>query len=602
MQRRSGTLMWVCLFLLLGVFVGRLPATIAYFHGQSDWQQALAEVQALIKDRYVEPVDEHDLLRGAIRGMTDALDDPYTEFIEPDLRDRFEREMTGQFVGIGALVGSRGPWLTINYPLEDSPALEAGLCPGDRVIEIDQKSARGLSIEEGVKRIVGEPGTSVSLLIRRATFGPDGAAGETDLNVTIQRRAIAARSVKGLFWNAVAQRWEHTLDAARGVAYVRLTQFTPGSAGEVRAALDLAQSRLNGGRLNALVLDLRGNPGGLLDQAVDIVNLFVKSGRIVSTRGRTGPEEVIDADGTAPFPDLPVCVLVDGQSASASEIVAGALQDNQRAMVVGSRSFGKGLVQRIEPIPGLPGAQLKLTEQHYYLPSGRLIQRTDDAPVWGVDPSPGGYLKLTDPQARALFEAVRALEVIRPRQNPEPPPGQEPLWTLVRSAGARWNDPEWIEQSVNDPVLALAVRSVRHHSEHQAWPTNLAGSPDVAAQASAHELQLLDRAHSRLMRDLARVERRLDALESGRPVADLRRPRSFWDDELDLSGGKLKVVDKDGKTIASLRITGPDLERWLVDADLEPEEATPAPAPGASATPTTPSPAPAPPPTPPGKD
>jgi carboxyl-terminal processing protease len=591
MQRHGGTFMWLVLVLLLGIFVGRLPATVAYFRGNSgdEWRSAIDQVANLILNRYVEPVDRETLLAGAIRGMTESLNDPYTEFVPPAERDRFERELTGQFVGIGALVGYRDGLVTIITPLEGSPALAAGLAPGDRLLRINGDSAEGFTSDQAVGKIVGQPGTTVTLHVRRAK---PSAAGETEeLDVVIRRGPIEARSTSGLYWHVQSQTWHHTLDPDAGIAFVRLDQFTPNAAQDLEAAILLADRQLRLSRggsganagLRGLVLDLRGNPGGLLDQAVAIVELFQQRGPIVSTRGREpqGPagnaalgvdNQSYESTGNALFPDLPLAILIDEGSASASEIVAGALQDNRRAVVVGTRSFGKGLVQRLEPVPGLPGAQLKLTEQHYYLPSGRLIQRTDDAKEWGVDPAPGFLVRLSDTQ-RARFARLRGEhELIRPLSAPAPPDDQAELFTLLRAPASDWREPAWVGEKLGDPALARALDGLQHRLRHGAWPEPPADQPPVAQAVGQAEALALERVRDRMLRDLARVERRLDAVAGGSAAAArANRPSSFWDDTLDLTGGRVQVLDKSGKPVRSLKITGPDLERWLLDADVEPE-------------------------------
>lgn len=588
MQRHGGTFMWLTLFLLAGVFVGRLPTTLAYFRADDDWQQALQQVERLISERYVEPVDREKLLAGAIRGMTESLDDPYTEFVPPQDRERFERELTGQFVGIGALVGIRDGLVAIISPIQGSPALAAGLAPGDRLLKIDGEPAEGFSTEEAVRKISGTPGSVVRLTVRRPLDG--GESRELELPVT--RRAIEVNSVTGLYWDVPRQRWQHALDRGAGVAYVHLDQFTPNSARDLEDAIETAKSQL-GGKLNGLVLDLRGNPGGLLDQAVEVVELFLSAGQIVSTRGRSEAGESFAARGAAPYEALPLALLVDESSASASEIVAGALQDNKRAVVVGTRTFGKGLVQRVEPVPGLAGAQLKLTEQHYYLPSGRLIQRTDEAKTWGVDPSPGLHVPLSDDQRLAIARLRAEAEQVRPTSAPAPPGETGELFKRLRAGAARWADADWIAGTLGDVTLAAAVRGMSARLSRGGWPEAAAGEPAVAEGVRLGEERALERLREQIIRQLARVERRLDAVAAGSTTAPADRPTSFWPDELDLTGGRVQISDAQGKPVATLRITGPDLERWLLDASVTPEATPPhptgtSPSPAAAALPAAP--------------
>lgn len=566
--------------LLLGVFLARLPATLAAISGEEDWPAAMAEVRQLITDRYVEPVDENQLIRDGIRGMTDSLNDPYTEFVPPADREDFEKDLTGQFVGIGAAINTRDGWLYIVHPLEDSPALRAGLRPGDVVKTIDGETTFQKTPDECVARIKGEPGTPVTLQIERQVDGKPQL-----VEVSLRRGEIAPVAAKGYRFDAANGVWDFRLDPERALAYVRLTQFTPGAAQQLKTAIRSATSKGDGPEQpRGLILDLRDNPGGLLDEAVGVVRLFLDSGVIVSTRGRSDRAEVTRARGDAPFATLPLVVIVNENSASASEVVAGALADNKRALVVGARSFGKGVVQRIEPVRSLPGAQLKLTEQHYYLPSGRLLHRTDDAKTWGVDPSPGFFLPLNDEQRLAALKVRRAMDLIRP---PDAPVDAGLTPDIAPSAPlygdhARWTDADWIERDLNDRQLAAALRAMQHHFRHHAWPEPAgdAPSPDgVHSGVAAGEILRLDRARERLLREAARIERRLIALEGGDLAhSEANRPKDLWPDSLDLGGGKITVTDKQGRVISLLDITGPDLERWLLDADVRPAPDSPSPA------------------------
>ena len=585
---RKKTPLLVCLLCLLaGVFLARLPSTIAAIQAQFiqpaaavvNWRDALRESHELILERYVSDPDPDLLLRGALKGMTDALDDPYTEFIPPADRDTFEKDITGRFVGIGASVGVQDGWLTIAYPLEGSPAYKAGVLAGDRIIRIGSASTKGFTLDDGVKHLMGEPGTNVELTVLRgyATRTSGTAAdgrrtpGEPEeVKIEITRGQIAAKSTHGFRWLGEAGRmgdWDYTIDPSRGIVYLRLTQFTPSLAAEIKAALQ-------GLNAKGLILDLRDNPGGVLDQAVAVSDLFLASGTIVSTRGRGNDEQVYSAKPGSPLESLPLAVLVNQSSASASEIVAGALQDNGRAVVVGVRTFGKGLVQRVEPLHSVPGAQLKLTEQHYYLPSGRLIQRTDDSKAWGVDPSPGFYVPLTDEQQIALARVRRDMETIRPlTSNSTWADNQAPKSPLYGVAVA-WNNAAWIKSSLGDPALAAALEAMQHRidtgaTSTQPWVATADTLPDQVKRIGAAELLQLSRVRERVLRQLARVERRMDAIDSGQDTqTEAQRALSFWDDEIDTTGGRVEVYDKAGKRVALLDVTGPDLERWLLDAQV----------------------------------
>lgn len=568
----------ICLVCVLsGVLLARLPSTIAAIQAQFvqpaaavNWRDALRESHELILDRYVSNPDPDVLLRGALKGMTDALDDPYTEFIPPTERETFEKDITGRFVGIGASVGVQDGWLTIAYPLEGSPAYKAGILAGDRIIKIGEASTKGFTLDDGVKHLMGEPGTKVELTVLRGRGEQAGRAEEVKLEIT--RGQIAARSTHGFRWLSEAGRsgdWDYAMDPVRRIVYLRLAQFTPSLAGEVKEAL-------KGLNAQGLILDLRDNPGGVLDQAVAVSDLFLARGTIVSTRGRGDDEQVYTARPGSPLELLPLAVLVNQSSASASEIVAGSLQDNGRAIVVGVRTFGKGLVQRVEPLRTVPGAQLKLTEQHYYLPSGRLIQRTDDSKTWGVDPSPGFYVPLSDEQQVALARVRRDMETIRPHtaearwaKNQEP---KSPLY----GSDAGWSDPAWLRDRLGDAQLAAALGALQQHmdakqGDEAPWPPTGGAVPEQVKRIGSAELLQLGRVRERVLRQLARIERRMDAIDSGQDTqAEAQRPVSFWDDEIEVTGGRVEVYDKAGKRVALLDVTGPDLERWLLDAQVRP--------------------------------
>lgn len=507
----------------------------------------LIDVKEMLSQRYVDVPDDQALQTGAINGMIEVLNDPYTVYVPPADRTEFTKELTGEYVGIGASVQSIDGWLTIVSPLEDSPAYRAGLMADDRVVEIDGKSTHKIEIEDCIKLLTGTPGTSVKLTIERK--------GER-IEIPIVRDNIKTKSVKGFHREeADANRWMFLIDPVRRIGYVRLTQFTPACADEMAKALESAGA--SEGKLAGLVLDLRGNPGGLLNEATRIADMFLREGVIVSTKGRAHPEEITRAEAPGTLPDFPIAVLVNGQSASASEVLSGALVENNRAIVVGTRSFGKGLVQGVLPLPSGNGGELKITEQKYYLPSGRCIQRTDDSADWGVDPSPGFYVPMTDEETLEMLLARRDQDIMR--QNGAP-----------HDAAASWSDPDWILSKLKDKQLAAAVKAVQQKVDGGDWkPTGLAAAEKGAVLGG--ELQKLRVARERLARELIRLDRRAEVLELGGATKG-DDSEDFWSDSLDLTGGALKVFDKDGNLVTTLSITGRNLERWLLDADVKKPE------------------------------
>ena len=310
-----------------------------------------SEVFGKIKSEYVEPVDDATLLKGAIHGMVRQLD-PHSAFLDPEEFKEFRITTDGKFGGLGIEVTIEDGLIKVISPMDGTPAFYAGIRPGDLILMLDGAPVRGMSLKEAVDKMRGPPGSEIMLTISRA--------GEPPMEVVLVRAVIRAASVK-------AQLLEG------GFGYARLSSFQSGSARSLRTEIaELKNS--NGAPLEGFVLDLRNNSGGVLSGAVEVSDLFLGSGEIVSTRGRTGlseqsysaqPDDVID--------NAPMVVLVNGGSASASEIVSGALQDHHRAIIMGTKTFGKGSVQTIIPMGGNRGA-LKITTARYYTPSGRSIQ------------------------------------------------------------------------------------------------------------------------------------------------------------------------------------------------------------------------------------
>lgn len=312
--------------------------------------QNFAKVLNLVQQYYVEPVDTRKLIYGGIKGMLRELD-PHTNFLPPEIFKEFENETSGEFGGIGIEMSVQNGILTIISPIEDTPAWEAGIKPGDKVVGINGKSTKGLSLVEAAQLMRGKRGQKVSLSVIRE--GLD----EPKVYV-ITRGSVRIKSVK-------------YTDMDDGFAYVRITSFIENTSKDLKKVIESHISKNK--NVKGLIIDLRRNPGGLLDQAIQVSDLFLESGVIVSTIGRDkSQKEVASAKKEGTFSNFPIVVLINEYSASASEIVAGALQDNKRAMIMGERSFGKGSVQSVVKLGD--GSGLKLTVARYYTPSGRSIQ------------------------------------------------------------------------------------------------------------------------------------------------------------------------------------------------------------------------------------
>jgi carboxyl-terminal processing protease len=314
--------------------------------------ELFTDVLAIVKKSYVEEVDTKKLIYGAINGMLASLD-PHSSFMPPETYKEMKIETKGTFGGLGIEISIKDGILTVISPIEDTPAYRAGIKAGDQILKIDDKFTKDLTVMDAVKRMRGTKGTKVTLTIMR-----DGFERPKDFPLT--RDIIQVKSVKF-----------KTLDD--GYGYVRIAQFQEKTADDLQKALE-ALKEANKGKLNGLVLDLRNDPGGLLDQAVRVAENFLDEGKlIVYTEGREKDSQMrFTSRKGDKQPNFPMVVLINSGSASASEIVAGALQDHKRAVVMGVQSFGKGSVQTILPLSDNSG--LRLTTARYYTPSGRSIQ------------------------------------------------------------------------------------------------------------------------------------------------------------------------------------------------------------------------------------
>lgn len=346
-----GLIMGVLLAAVSGVFAERNNQVPASRSIPIDDIRSLSEVFAKIKDHYVEDVTDKELLENAIRGMLSGLD-PHSTYLDKDAFQDLRVGTTGEFGGLGIVVGMEDGFVKVISPIDDTPAQRAGIKAGDLIIRLDEKPVKGMSLDEAVKLMRGRPGTDIKLLVVRE-------GEEKPLSISVTRDKIRVKSVKS-----------RTLE--KGFGYVRVTQFQERTGKDLRKAIaDLKKE--NDGKLKGMILDLRNNPGGLLDAAVEVSDVFLKGGTIVSVRGRTEENKISHtATPTDMLKDAPVVVLINGGSASASEIVAGALQDHKRAIIMGTKSFGKGSVQTVVPLGN--NTAIKLTTARYYTPSGRTIQ------------------------------------------------------------------------------------------------------------------------------------------------------------------------------------------------------------------------------------
>ncbi len=329
-----------------------------------------------IMSNYVDDIDPEKFMRAGIDGMLDALD-PYTVYIDERGRDEVDLLTTGRYGGIGLTIGRRNGHVTITSLTEGHPAVKEGLMVGDRITAIDGISIADMSLIDIRSIVRGEPGTDINITIERETYSEP-------LAFTLQRESIRVQNI----------RFADFIDD--GIVYVRLARFSRGAGGETRQTLRDLQNK---DTIDGVILDLRNNSGGLLDAAVDVTNIFVPRGSlIVSTRGRTSDSIRRYVASQEPLlPDVPLVVLINENSASASEIVAGAIQDKDRGVLVGTSSFGKGLVQTVANLRS--NSQLKITTSRYFTPSGRSIQTSDY-----LDKAPEGLYYIDDDSLRAEYK------------------------------------------------------------------------------------------------------------------------------------------------------------------------------------------------------
>ncbi len=511
-------------------------SAMAADHAATDyeWFDPIIVVRRFLLDGFHQIPDEEAIQRAMINAMITTLDDPYTLYVPPADEAEFNKVLRGTYVGIGAEVNVEGDYLTIVSPLDDSPALDAGIMAGDIVLAIEGKTTYDRSVDDCINQLLGEPGTPVNIRVRHL----DGR----EIDLSIVRRRIVTRSVKGV--RRAGEQWDYWLDERRRIGYVRISQFVEDTFDELRAAIEV----LIEGDMRGLVLDVRGNPGGGLGSAIETADLFLRDGTIVSVRGRARRSQTCHAEAEGTGPDFPMIVMTNRHSASASEIVAGALQENGRAKVIGTRTFGKGSVQEVHELPYDRGT-LKMTSGHYYLPSGRNIARANDNPVWGVDPDPGFVVPMSDEKFRNSILARRRYGVIRPG---------------AAAQTGDFADPEWIRQRLDDTQLAAALTALRTKLDTDTWPVVGEGDPTQLALGQQISDQL--RIRRLLLERITSVEETLGQLNdlaesSGRPP--------LLPADADLTDAVVTVRDRNGTVVGQYRVVGGDLEFALRQVELD---------------------------------
>lgn len=436
---------------------------------------------------HVEEPDQDKMLRAAVKGMISSLDDPYTTYLFPEDMKQFDKHVRGSFSGIGAevIIDETLNRVKIVSPLEESPAWKSGVLAGDIIYEINGKDTEGMSIRDAVDKLTGPEDTDVTIVVRHKT-------GEK-ATMKITRARISIQTVKGFVRDA-NHHWSFMLDNKNKVGYIRLTQFNESSAQHMRKALE----QLNKEGAKAVILDLRFDPGGLLPIAIEIADMFLPGGKkIVSVKGRVVPEstEYSTDDGTVFTGD--VVVLANESSASASEIVTGALHDNHRAKFIGTRTFGKGSVQQLRPLASGEGA-LKITNAYYYLPNGEKIHRVKNAKNWGVNPDPGFYVAMKPEQITDMIKIRRQGDVLNDAN------GQEHLKNIT---------PDWIRDHLKDIQLAAGLKAVLGKLSTGQWPK--VGTDGTEEVRNEILLENLVRMRELLQERMDEVNKKIKKIESG---------------------------------------------------------------------------------------
>jgi carboxyl-terminal processing protease len=439
MSRRN--LVWLAAVVAVGAMFYCLTPMVAKQDSVYQTYAPLVEVDALVRQRFVEEVGEDDLVDGAIRGLIHQLD-PYSRYVSPEEMPSFERKLSGDYIGIGIEVGMRHGQIAVIAPVEQSPAAKAGVLAGDVILAVDGESTEGYSVLQVDEMLVGSPGTTVLLTVQHR-------AGDEIETLEIIRGPVSIHTVKG-FRRTVHADWDYMVDPVHRIGYIRVSGFRDKTTVDFDHALDALHEQ----GVRGLVLDLRFNAGGLLPRAVEMVDRFVRSGVIVSTVTRKEVVSRYRAQREGTFDPVELAVLINGASASASEIVAGALQDYKRATIVGTRSFGKGSIQRVFMLRER-NAAVRLTEAHYELPLGRTIHRTARnaaSDEWGVIPDV--IFPLTEPQRQEVQRCRNLVDGaldVAPSPTTQPPrPATRPATTgsRVPTGPEIWLDPQ-LEAALN---------------------------------------------------------------------------------------------------------------------------------------------------------
>jgi len=485
--RRLGLMALLAACLVVPLASGRFESASAAPPDQADKEPAVAAAQddalEAVKRNYIKPPEESALVQGALKGMVEALHDPYSEYLSPQSVAELDRQTRGSLTGIGAQLALKDGRVVVVTPLPNSPAHKAGIQPDDVIEAIDGQSLKDVELPEVVKKILGQPGS----VVRLSVVHSDGGKAE----LAIERGRIAVPTVKG-FRLGRDSHWVFMLDDQRKVGYVQIDQFGAATPDELGAAV----RALLGQGMKGLILDLRSSPGGLLESALKCARIFLSDGTIVTTRGRDGQEQSWKADAKEALGKFPMVVLVNERTASAAEIVAGALKDNDRAVLVGTRTHGKGSVQSVIMLKDGSGA-LKLTTAYFYLPRGRNIDRALGGTTWGVDPTDGDFVALDGAQLESMLNRRLRRGVVSEAAAEPPKP-----------------TPDRIAHDEDDPQLAAALRAMTGKLASGEYPRSR--RPEPRCRRRREPAPAGREAPEELLKDLERINKELQTLNGAK--------------------------------------------------------------------------------------
>ena len=529
----------VVLVLLSTLAIVQFSIAISSSSPSYEWFDPLIDVRDILVDRHLEVPNEDAMQQAAIEAMIESLDDPYALFVPADREKAFIKDLEGDYAGIGAEVRMTAGELIIITPMDNSPALAAGIKAGDVVELIDGETANNATLETLIERLTGPVGTEVLVLVRHKN-------GEKE-ELTITRGHIQSPSVAGLVRRD--KKWSWCLDDVNGIAYVRIRQFNETTPQELASALLNAEQE---GFLQGLVIDLRDNPGGALSAAITVSNMFLDRGTIVTVSGRADPQRSWDAQPDHILHDVPILIIVNGNSASASEIVAGSLQANNRVVILGTRTFGKGSVQEVLELSS--GGMLKFTTARYDLSNGRTIdkQLSDDKGLWGVDPNEGLVI-LESPEE--LINRINSREPYNVITDEEP-------------EGFTCGDIDWIENTFSDHQLAQALLAMQSKLGSGQWP--ILSDEKPVASGIREEVTELAKERIDILKTLIDVDKRLTHLQL--KLDD--EGESLLPVGANLTNALVTITDIEGNLIGSWRVKKGNIEAALDSLQLEPENQT----------------------------